>query len=166
MLQDLKLDEAKLQRFLTFVETTYNTDNPYHNNWHAADVTLRCAAIVHSLELPATKHAKTSKLAVILGACMHDAGHPGVDNNFMIRQEERLAQDFNNQHVLEMHSLHTCLDGIRQDPGLNFLEGSLVCGRQAWLKVGATPACAVTSPARPPCQQTPPWRPGLCISPL
>eukprot|EP00193_Tetraselmis_chui_P014243 CAMPEP_0177786132 /NCGR_PEP_ID=MMETSP0491_2-20121128/20751_1 /TAXON_ID=63592 /ORGANISM="Tetraselmis chuii, Strain PLY429" /LENGTH=1294 /DNA_ID=CAMNT_0019307305 /DNA_START=95 /DNA_END=3979 /DNA_ORIENTATION=+ len=134
LIRDLKLNEAKLHRFLLFVEDSYNTENPYHNNWHAADVTVRCAAIVRAMYLPDNKNTRMHKLAIILAACIHDAGHPGVDNNFMIREEEQLARSFNDQHVLEMHSLHVCLEAIRGNEDFNFLDGSALSGKAAWQK--------------------------------
>jgi len=134
LIRDLNLNEAKLHRFLLFVEESYNSENPYHNNWHAADVTARCSAIVRAMCLPDNKSTRMHKLAVILAACMHDAGHPGVDNNFMIREEDQLARSFNDQHVLEMHSLHVCLEAIRGNEDFNFLDGSALSGKTAWQK--------------------------------
>lgn len=128
------------------MEGSYNEGNPYHNNWHAADVTLRCAAILRALYLPNNRHTQMHKLAAILAACLHDASHPGVDNNFMIRQEEKLARDFNDQHVLEMHSLHVCLEAIREQPEFNFLQGSALSSKSKWLQVGALRDTAAPRP--------------------
>lgn len=74
-------------------------------------------------------------LAAILAACMHDAMHPGVDNNFVIKQQQALARRFNDQHVLEMNSLSTCLYAIHDQPQFNFLQGSTIGGTTTWLKV-------------------------------
>jgi hypothetical protein len=132
--QGLHLNVSNLRRYLAYVEGTYN-GNPYHNNWHGADVTQRCAAILDAMQLPDNKDTRVHRLAAILAAAIHDAGHPGVDNNFMIKQEDQMAIDFNDQHVLEMHSLQVALHAICHKPGLNFLEGSRLDGKGNWIKV-------------------------------
>lgn len=133
VVRGLRLNEAKLLRYLNYVEQTYYPTNPYHNSWHAADVTQRCAAIVNALNLPNNRHTRMHRLAVILAATIHDAGHPGVDNNFMIQHEDDLARTFNDQHVLEMHSLNVSLCILRDRPEMNFLEGSVLSGKSSWL---------------------------------
>lgn len=39
-LEKFKIPEKNLHTFLTTIEKGYHSDNPYHNNIHAADVTL------------------------------------------------------------------------------------------------------------------------------
>jgi hypothetical protein len=135
LIHGLRLNEPKLLTYLDYVEKMYCSKNPYHNSWHAADVTQRCAAVVNALDLPDNRHTRTHRLAVILAAAIHDAGHPGVDNNFMIQQEDDLARNFNDQHVLEMHSLNLTLRVMHDNPEMNFLEGSHLSGKSNWLMV-------------------------------
>jgi len=128
--QSMKLHRGKLKTYLERVDSFYQAENMYHNAWHAADVVQRVAVIMAGINLPMTAFDnQVTYLAAILGAAIHDAAHPGRDNKFMIRHEEVLARRFNNQHVLENHSLHLCLEMMREE-GTDFLEGSRLKSRK------------------------------------
>ena len=61
---------------LQAVELGYR-DNPYHNAVHAADVvqTLGCMLLTEECRASLTA---MELLAMLIGACCHDVGHPGV----------------------------------------------------------------------------------------
>lgn len=67
------------------LEATYLDSNAYHTSMHAADVVQTLAVLLHGAEvgpgrkptLRATLRAE-EKLALIIAAAMHDAGHPGM----------------------------------------------------------------------------------------
>ena len=44
-------------------------------------------------------------LALLLAAAMHDHGHPGVTNAFLVHSQDELAVLYNDASVLEMHHL-------------------------------------------------------------
>eukprot|EP00873_Tetraselmis_striata_P017618 jgi/Tetstr1/437882/TSEL_026521.t1 len=135
--QSMKLDRAKLKMYLERLDSFYRADNLYHNAWHAADVVQRVAVIMAAINLPMLSFEnQITYLAAILGAAVHDADHPGRDNKFMIRNDSELAQRFNDQHVLENHSINLCLEMMREE-GTNFLEGSRLNSRKTWLKFKA-----------------------------
>ena len=63
-------------------------------------------------------------LALLLAAAMHDHGHPGVTNAYLVHAQEELAVLYNDASVLEMHHLasswrlllaegHNPFDGMR-----------------------------------------------------
>ena len=60
---------------LQAVELGYR-DNPYHNAAHAADVvqTLGCMLLTEEFRASLTA---MELLAMLIGACCHDVGHPG-----------------------------------------------------------------------------------------
>lgn len=58
-------------------------------------------------------------LAVVLAAAVHDFEHPGFSNNFMVQIGHDIAFRFNDQHVIENHSLFRALDLMR-NPAYNF----------------------------------------------
>mmetsp|Transcript_10646 Transcript_10646/g.16702 ORF Transcript_10646/g.16702 Transcript_10646/m.16702 type:complete len:261 (+) Transcript_10646:188-970(+) len=80
-------------------------DNPYHNWFHAVDVTqtVYCFAL----------HAKLfdriddlTAFALITSALCHDLEHPGVNNPFLIATHNELAVLYNDKSVLENY--HCC----------------------------------------------------------
>eukprot|EP00873_Tetraselmis_striata_P042788 jgi/Tetstr1/463052/TSEL_007990.t1 len=132
--ETMKLNRGKLKAYLERLEAVYRTDNLYHNAWHAADVVQRVAVIMAGMDLPMRSfNNQVIYLAAILGAAIHDAAHPGRDNKYMIRNDSELARRFNDQHVLENHSINLCLEMMREDR-INFVEGSKLQPRRSWHK--------------------------------
>lgn len=60
-------------------------------------------------------------LSALLAAAIHDLQHPGTTNAYHVMQSNPLAMRFNDQHVLENHSLVLSL-GLLRRPGFDFLE--------------------------------------------
>jgi hypothetical protein len=132
--QKLKLDKEKLCSFLLALEEHYSKTNPYHNNWHAADVVQRCTAIVAALPLDRGRATQLHLLGAVIAAACHDLDHPGLDNKYMIRTEDVIARRYNDQHVLENHSLFLTMELLRSEEH-NFLTGSRLSQRHHWAKV-------------------------------
>lgn len=145
------LDRPTVERYLTRVESLYNS-NPYHNNIHAADVTQTAAVMMTALDMhlrsgcqkcsscPTAAHATNilgvdsctvqilqqsansnsdssckcssshglSKLecfAIIFASAVHDLGHPGVNNAFLVKTRDKQAVKYNDKSVNEnMHA--------------------------------------------------------------
>jgi len=91
---------SKLINFLTDVETGYIHANPYHNNMHATDVMLGSNYLVTASGV--LKHMTTLEhLALLLAAAIHDLGHLGVNNAFLVQTVHELAVAHNDKSVLE-----------------------------------------------------------------
>ena len=58
---------------------------------------------------------------MLLGALVHDLGHPGVTNTFLITTDNRLALQYNDQHVLEMYHVAEAFRVLRK-PGSDMLS--------------------------------------------
>ena len=104
LVKDLDLNEVKLRKFLISIQQKYK-DLPYHNYMHAADVTQ---TIFHMCTEGALIDAlyvnNLGALALIIGACIHDVGHPGVTGKFLIANSDPLAIQYNDLSPLEnMH---------------------------------------------------------------
>ncbi|CAG9465953.1 unnamed protein product [Pedinophyceae sp. YPF-701] len=89
-----------LEAFVRAVADTY-ADHPYHNWWHAVDVThnvfvilQQCAAIKGGI--PAVE-----KFALMIAAIAHDAGHKGVNNAFLTKTDDPLSIFYNDQSIQE-----------------------------------------------------------------
>jgi len=121
LIRDLSLDSDALRRYLCRIEREYN-QNPYHNRVHALDVMQTChCVLVQSPSL--TDHMDAAeKFALLLGAYVHDVGHPGVNNNLLVtlanqntKERKRgdlaaIAMRYNNISVLESYHIATAFE--------------------------------------------------------
>ena len=87
----LSLDSRRLMRFLTAVESSYDPELPYHNNVHAADVCQKIYVLLAGGGRRGTVEDKESCAAAVLAAAVHDFGHVGVTNAFLVATEHPLA---------------------------------------------------------------------------
>lgn len=81
---DLEVEPDCMKRYLRRVEREYQK-NPYHNRVHGFDVMQTCHCVL--IQSPALKAALSpiEKLALLLGAFVHDVGHPGVNNKLLAK---------------------------------------------------------------------------------
>ncbi|KAL4444281.1 hypothetical protein ABPG75_012018 [Micractinium tetrahymenae] len=104
LLARLCLPEERVRSFLSDVEEAYHPHNPYHNSSHAADVTQALGAMLAADDF-ASQLSDLEQLAVIVSAAIHDVGHPGVNNDFLIRTQSEAAVAYNDQSINEnMHA--------------------------------------------------------------
>ncbi|KAF4677834.1 Calcium/calmodulin-dependent 3',5'-cyclic nucleotide phosphodiesterase 1B [Perkinsus chesapeaki] len=96
----IKMDT--LEVFLARARESY-LDNPYHNWYHAVDVThtvYRYLVLSKSVAF----FQPLDCLAILLAAVVHDIGHPGVNNPFLVETANELALRYNDKSPLEnMH---------------------------------------------------------------
>jgi hypothetical protein len=119
VISSLRLDEGTLFRYLVAVEDGYARHQtvPYHNNEHAADVVQSTFCL---MQTPNIRQALSDLelFAAIIAAAVHDVGHLGVNNQFLITTQDPLAVLYNDQSVLENHHAATAFrimsgDGMR-----------------------------------------------------
>ena len=90
-----------MKRFLRRVHSGYR-ENPYHNAAHAADVTQGMAIMMH-LGL-SERLSRLERLGLLLAAAVHDLGHPGVSNQFLVATRDHWALVYNDISINEnMH---------------------------------------------------------------
>jgi len=99
----ITFDPIIMASFLDVTEAGYVKSVPYHNWFHAIDVThgvyrlLRvyaCEAYLNNYE----------RYALLVSAICHDVGHPGLNNTFLIETAHELALRYNDKSPLEnMH---------------------------------------------------------------
>lgn len=98
-------------------------DVAYHNKCHGADV---CRLSYYY----ATKHglmekAKLSELdlaTLIIGGGIHDFGHQGYNNSFLIETQHSWALRYNDVSVCENHHVAAAFQMIREDKKCNIFE--------------------------------------------
>ncbi|XP_076347376.1 3',5'-cyclic-AMP phosphodiesterase 4C-like isoform X3 [Tachypleus tridentatus] len=90
---------------------------PYHNNIHAADVTQSLYVLLLSPALDSV-FTDLEILAALFAAAIHDVDHPGVTNQYLVNSSSELAIMYNDESVLENHSLAVAFK-ILQDENCN-----------------------------------------------
>uniref|UniRef100_A0A061QR10 3',5'-cyclic-nucleotide phosphodiesterase n=1 Tax=Tetraselmis sp. GSL018 TaxID=582737 RepID=A0A061QR10_9CHLO len=117
----LGLPLEKVQKFSFAVEQKMN-DNCYHNAIHVSDVvqstyiqTLTAGPICDICQDPIVK------LSVILAAIVHDVGHPGYNNAFLVASRHSIARKHGDLAPAE-HMHFEIFQKLIQQPELNFLE--------------------------------------------
>ncbi|KAI8074667.1 hypothetical protein BC940DRAFT_288803 [Gongronella butleri] len=117
-LAHISLSQDQWYDFIIDLASAYHDDNPYHNFAHAVDV-LQCMfyfltqlgcfpwTTTKSRRAARTRPLLSAKqvFSILLSAIGHDAGHPGVNNLFLINSRTPLAVMYNDRSVLE--SLHS-----------------------------------------------------------
>ena len=89
----LALPEEQLAGFLRKIEAGY-LDNPYHSRVHAAGVLQTMHLLAQGLIQNGVLDDLLQLSAYISAVC-HDASHPGVTNDFLIKSRHELAILYN-----------------------------------------------------------------------
>ena len=93
-----------LKNVISSVRKQYN-GNKYHSFAHACHVLLNCAKILEDIVTRHPSLTKVESLALLFAALIHDIGHLGVSNDWLIHENHDLALLYSDQSVAEMHSL-------------------------------------------------------------
>ena len=104
-------------QIFALVEGLYEEKNPYHNAYHAADVTNSVSTF---LSARWQSLSVLEAVSTLLAAAIHDVGHTGHNKQYHVVTRSDLALLYNDQSVLEMYHLAT---GFRvlQDASANCL---------------------------------------------
>lgn len=97
-----ELEVATLQKFVNEVEKNYLA-NPFHNFAHATDVLHAVARMMRIIQSEGFL-VELEQYSLLVAACAHDLGHPGVNNGFLSEVGHELALQYNDRSPLEnMH---------------------------------------------------------------
>lgn len=120
LVEHLSIDEEILCNFLSTIEDAYNSCNAYHNSTHGADVlqTLH-NFLLHGPLKDQFNHVDI--LACLFSAIVHDMGHPGTNNSFLVNIGCPLALLYNDQSVLENYHVSAAFQVLR-DPKCDILS--------------------------------------------
>ena len=117
------IDYTKFEPFIFRVASGYHRQNPYHTDLHAADVCQ--SLLVYTLFGNLQKVIDFNDLDLIclfISAAIHDLGHPGYTNNFLINTKNELAIRYNDQSVLENFHVSEGFNIIFKKKGCNIFE--------------------------------------------
>ena len=96
------INEKKLINFTNEITIGYNRENPYHTDIHAADMVQ--TIFLYNKRAKFKSHINCDDLdllSLFISAIIHDYGHPGLSNNFLINTKNELAIMYNDKSVLE-----------------------------------------------------------------
>lgn len=97
---------AQPETFHKFHSVVYSNYNslPYHNYFHAVDVTYTVHRLMDINRTDAWL-SNVEKYALLLAALCHDVGHQGKTNPFLVETQHQLARVYNDKSPLEnMHA--------------------------------------------------------------
>lgn len=101
----LHCEKDVFARFLQEIGVGYR-ENPYHNSLHAADVSQSIHIMLVKGEIPRlSAMTALSTAALFLSAFVHDYGHPGVNNKYLVKSGHELALRYNDFSPLENYHL-------------------------------------------------------------
>jgi len=96
------VQDARLTAFLNTCESKY-LSNPFHNFAHALDVTWTVARFGKLVEAEVL-FGDITQFWLMVAAVGHDLGHEGLNNQFLVETNHRLALVYNDRSPLEnMH---------------------------------------------------------------
>eukprot|EP00195_Chlamydomonas_chlamydogama_P016231 CAMPEP_0202895694 /NCGR_PEP_ID=MMETSP1392-20130828/4846_1 /ASSEMBLY_ACC=CAM_ASM_000868 /TAXON_ID=225041 /ORGANISM="Chlamydomonas chlamydogama, Strain SAG 11-48b" /LENGTH=1234 /DNA_ID=CAMNT_0049580803 /DNA_START=259 /DNA_END=3963 /DNA_ORIENTATION=- len=120
LFREFRINPVVMARFVREVERGY-LDNPYHNSMHAADVLQSMHVLLHRGGLVPGYARPVEVFACYLAAMVHDYGHIGVTNDFIINAGLELAERYNDRSPQENHHVAATFALLRK-PGNNVLE--------------------------------------------
>jgi hypothetical protein len=118
----LKTDPATFIQWSCAIAAAYRPSNPYHNQVHAADVMLTSNSYVIAAGI-GEKLSPMERALLLVGAIIHDVGHPGRMNPYLAQTEPELALTYRHAPgLLEAFHAETGL-AITRRQGQNILAG-------------------------------------------
>ncbi|PNW87229.1 hypothetical protein CHLRE_02g114100v5 [Chlamydomonas reinhardtii] len=133
LIAHFRIRPHRLARLLRALEDGYRADNPYHSATHAADVLQTLHVIIHGAQLHVHYLDKLGLLAAYVAAVVHDHGHPGLTNDFLIATHDPLAVRYNDRSPLENHHAASAFEQLLQ-PGHDITTGMEPSDRAAFRK--------------------------------
>ena len=132
-----KLNRKTVENFLNRVEGEY-LRNSYHNNIHASDVTQTAAVILQSFAKHVSDIPKMEYFCIIMASAVHDLGHLGVNNDFLIKSKHPRATTYNDRSVNENYHISRAFEIARESKDCDIfdlltVEEQRKVGRQAAL---------------------------------
>lgn len=91
--KELSVSPVKMWNLLAKVQAGYR-NNPYHNFFHALDVTQFAYAIILEPKI-ADLLTTFDKFTLLVAALFHDISHPGLTNTFLVLDHSELAYTYN-----------------------------------------------------------------------
>ena len=119
----------------------------YHNWYHA----VSCAhAVFLFLTLGGGDQFLQSKdiFSLMIAGLIHDLDHPGTNNDFEVKRETELARRYENDAVLERHSISEGLRLCKENSDFDWIKSIQNIDDRKYIEQCITNAILATDPAR------------------
>lgn len=114
---DVGVDLGAFATYMERIEDLYKA-NPYHSSVHAADTTQATLCFFQAAR--GSSFTESEKLSALLSSLVHDVGHPGVTNDYLVNAGDAEAITYSDRSVNE--SMHAAIAfRTMQEQGCNFL---------------------------------------------
>lgn len=118
-----QIDRSKFDSFIKQIQAGYNSEIPYHNSTHAADVLQAVHYFIKTCKCREFINLTSSDIAIsLISAAIHDFQHQGFNNSFLINSSDYLAVLYNDRSVLENHHVASSFK-LLEESGNNFFAG-------------------------------------------
>eukprot|EP00798_Chlamydomonas_sp_ICE-L_P024010 gene24010-9583_t len=121
LLDGWKVNRKTVETFLLRVEAAY-LPNSYHNRMHASDVTQTACIIMKSFSKHVTEVTQMDMFCIIMASAVHDLGHLGVNNDFLINSRHPRATTYNDRSVNENYHISRAFEIARNYEGCDIFE--------------------------------------------
>jgi hypothetical protein len=113
----------KFERFVYEISQGYHRENPYHTDLHAADMLQSIFVYKILSKFNETLHLLDMDiLSMFISAIIHDYGHPGLNNNYLIKTKDDLAIKYNDISVLENYHVSAAFKIMLKKPENNIFD--------------------------------------------
>ena len=117
------IPHKKFENFVFEIAKGYHRENPYHTDLHAADMLQSIFVYnINSYFEETLDLVDLDLISIFVSAIIHDYGHPGLNNNYLIRTKDDLAIKYNDISVLENFHVSKAFDIILKKPENNIFE--------------------------------------------
>ncbi|XP_030599239.1 cGMP-specific 3',5'-cyclic phosphodiesterase [Archocentrus centrarchus] len=121
LVQDFNIDYKSLCQWVLTVKRGYRNNVPYHNWHHAVSTAQSMFAMLMSTGQLQNIFSRLEILALMIATLNHDVDHRGVNNSFIERTHQPLAQLYGHSS-LENHHYNLCVF-ILNNTGSQILSG-------------------------------------------
>jgi hypothetical protein len=119
IMHTLKFDFDLMYHFCCHTQSSFNHQVKFHGTPHTADMLHTCHYLLtHDLEK--ILHQPLDKFTLLFSALIAHAGHPGLNNDFLMKCRHPWAITYNDRSVIQNHSLARFMLALA-DPELNFM---------------------------------------------
>ncbi|XP_034067637.1 cGMP-specific 3',5'-cyclic phosphodiesterase-like [Gymnodraco acuticeps] len=108
LVQDFNIDYKTLCQWVLSVRRGYRNSVPYHNWSHALSTAQSMFAILMATDQLKTIFSRLEILALMIATLNHDIDHRGVNNSYIERTQQPLAQLYGHS-TLENHHYNLCI---------------------------------------------------------
>ena len=118
-LDSINVDPEVLHNYMEAIARHYREDNPYHNALHGADVGH---AVFHFLTVEHWDEfmKPLEVFSCVMAGFLHDCGHPGVNNAYLVNTSHMLALRYHDRSPLENMHAAIAMETLKED-GCNFM---------------------------------------------